>query len=86
MRYVGQKTIFANGIKNAQEPTRETFVKQEDFIKSVQPVFVKLINDYGSNPRERELEVLFACQAYWGETTSIKCKLTDMVYTVYITD
>ncbi|KAJ3415262.1 hypothetical protein HDV05_005272 [Chytridiales sp. JEL 0842] len=77
LRYLGSKTIFANGTKNPQESTREMFVKQEEIIVAHKALFTKFVSENGTNTL-RELEVLFACQAYWAESDSIKSFLEHL--------
>ncbi|KAJ3301203.1 hypothetical protein HDU76_005808, partial [Blyttiomyces sp. JEL0837] len=76
VRYLGINTVFANGVSSPSEITRELFVKQEEIIVSHKAFFDKYV--VGDLKQELELEVLFACQAYWQETGFAKLFLEHL--------
>ncbi|KAJ3110913.1 hypothetical protein HDU96_006151 [Phlyctochytrium bullatum] len=75
LRYLGQKTIFANGVKNPLELSREHFVKQEEILTAHKSLLTEFM---GSARDQKELEILFACQEYWADCEKLKSFLEHL--------
>ncbi|KAJ3219449.1 hypothetical protein HDU67_001280 [Dinochytrium kinnereticum] len=72
------ETIFANGVKNPLELSREHFVKQEEILTAHLVLFETFIRKSDDKVGEKEVEVLFACQEYWAECDKLKTFLEHL--------
>ncbi|KAJ3108937.1 hypothetical protein HDU97_009670 [Phlyctochytrium planicorne] len=78
LRHLGLKTIFANGVKNPLELSREHFVKQEEILSAHKELLDTFIQKNSEKAEEKKIEILFACQEYWVECEKLKTFLEHL--------